>query len=76
MEEALTLTKFATEAKIVHRRGEFRASKIMLDRARANKKISFILNSVVVDVLGKDKVEGVKIKDKSDESGTESLGKR
>src|SRR3972149_465344 len=71
MEEALTLTKFATEVTIVHRRGEFRASKIMLDRARSNKKITFIVNSVIVDVLGKDKVEGVRIKDKSDESERE-----
>ncbi|MBI2327050.1 thioredoxin-disulfide reductase [Candidatus Curtissbacteria bacterium] len=64
MEEALTLTKFATEVTIVHRRDEFRASKIMVDRAKANKKISFILNSEVVDILGKDKVSGVKIKNK------------
>lgn len=62
MEEALTITKFAAEVTIIHRRSEFRASKIMQDRARANKKISFILDSTVVDVLGKDKVEGVKIK--------------
>ena len=66
MEEALTLTKFATEVVIIHRRGEFRASKIMLDRARANKKISFIINSQVVDVFGRDKVEGVKIKNVKD----------
>src|SRR3990167_8943089 len=68
MEEALTLTKFATEVTIIHRRDEFRASKIMLDRAKANEKISFILNSEVVDVLGKGKVEGVKIKNTKDQS--------
>ena len=68
MEEALTLTKFATEVMIIHRRDEFRASKIMIDRAKANKKISFILNSEVVDVLGKDKVSGAKIKSKADGS--------
>ena len=62
MEEALVLTKFATSVAIIHRREQFRASKIMVDRAHANKKISFILNSEVVDMLGKDKVEGVKIK--------------
>ena len=62
MEEALTLTKFVSSVAIVHRRDELRASKIMLDRAKSNKKISFILNSVVEDVLGKDKVEGIKIK--------------
>lgn len=66
MEEALTLTKFASQVTIAHRRDQFRASKIMLDRARANKKIKWIVNSVVVDVLGKDKVEGVKIKNVKD----------
>lgn len=68
MEEALTLTKFATEVAIIHRRDQFRASKIMIDRAHTNKKISFILNSEVVDVFGKDKVEGVKIKNNVDGS--------
>ncbi|HSX19001.1 MAG TPA: thioredoxin-disulfide reductase [Candidatus Saccharimonadales bacterium] len=62
MEEALTLTKFASSVTIIHRRDEFRASKIMLDRAKKNEKITFITNTVVVDVLGKDKVEGLKIK--------------
>ena len=71
MEEALTLTKFATEVTIIHRRDEFRASKIMIDRARANKKISFILSSEVVEVLGESKVEGVKIKSKAD--GTKQM---
>ena len=71
MEEALVLTKFATDVTIVHRREQFRASKIMVDRAKKNKKISFILNSQVIDVLGKDKVEGVRIKEKSDESERE-----
>lgn len=71
MEEALTLTKFATDVTIVHRRDEFRASKIMVDRARANKKISFILNSEVVDVLGKDKISGVKIHNNQDQTTRE-----
>ncbi len=71
MEEALTLTKFATSVAIVHRREEFRASKIMVDRAEKNKKISFILNSEVVDVLGRDRVEGVKIKNIKDNSQKE-----
>lgn len=73
MEEALVLTKFATDVSIVHRRDEFRASQIMIDRAKANKKISFVLNSEVVDVLGKDKVEGVKIKNNMDNSIKEML---
>ena len=63
MEEALVLTKFASEVTIIHRRKGFRASKILLDRAKKNKKVSFLINSVVSDVLGKDKVEGVKVKD-------------
>ncbi len=66
MEEALTLTKFATDVTIIHRRDEFRASKIMLDRAKKNQKISFITNTIVTDVLGQDKVSGVKIKNVKD----------
>jgi thioredoxin reductase (NADPH) len=62
MEEALTLTKFATKVYLIHRRSEFRASKVMQDRVFANKKIEIIWNSTVVDVLGKNKVDGVKIK--------------
>lgn len=64
MEEALVLTKFATEVTIVHRRDEFRASKIMVDKAKKNPKIKFILNSEVVEILGEQKVEGVKLKEK------------
>src|SRR3990167_4664499 len=71
MEEALVLTKFASEVTIVHRRDEFRASKIMLDRAKKNAKIKWITNSTVVDVMGADKVEGVKIKNVKDKSERE-----
>lgn len=63
MEEALFLTKFATSVTIVHRREEFRASKIMLERAQKNERIKFIKNSQIVEVLGKEKVEGVRLKD-------------
>lgn len=63
MEEALVLTKFASEVTIIHRREGFRASKILFERAKKNKKVSFLISSVVADVLGKDKVAGVKIKD-------------
>src|SRR5918999_1943503 len=62
MEEALFLTKFAGEVLLIHRRDEFRASKIMLDRARNNPRITFITDTVVQDVLGEEGVEGIRIK--------------
>ena len=64
MEEALYLTKFASKVTIVHRREEFRASKIMLAKAKANSKIEFMTNMDIVDVLGANSVEGIKIKNK------------
>ena len=62
MEEALFLTNFATHITIVHRREQFRASPIMLERARAHPKISFLLNSTVVEVVGRETVEGLRVK--------------
>ena len=62
MEEALVLAKFASEVIIIHWRDEFRASKIMLDRARKNPNITFQTDTVVVDVLGENSVEGIRIK--------------
>jgi thioredoxin reductase (NADPH) len=62
MEEALFLTTFAPHVTIVHRRGELRASKIMQMRARANPKISFLLEHEVVEVKGKDRVEGLDVR--------------
>ncbi len=56
MEEANFLTKYATSVTILHRRDEFRASKIMLDRAKANPKIKFVTNVVVEDIVGDGKV--------------------
>ncbi len=71
MEEANFLTRFANKVTIVHRREEFRASKIMLKRAQDNPKISFITNVAVTDVLGENTVEGIKIK--HNVSGEESV---
>ena len=70
MEEANFLTRFAEKVILVHRRDTLRASKIMADRAKANPKIEFLWNSEVIDVLGADKVEGLKIKNTVD--GSES----
>jgi thioredoxin reductase (NADPH) len=61
MEEALTLTKFATKVYVIHRKDSFRASKIMADRVQAHPKIEILWNTVVTDVLGENKVEGIKI---------------
>ncbi len=62
MEEANFLTKFAKHVTIIHRRNEFKASKIMLARSKANQKISFITKAEVIDVLGDSTVSGVTIK--------------
>ncbi len=57
MEEAIFLTRFAAKVTIIHRREQFRASKIMLDRARHNPKIAFLTDTVVDDVLDVSKKE-------------------
>jgi thioredoxin reductase (NADPH) len=63
MEEATFLTRFARSVTVVHRRDEFRASKIMLERARSNDKIRFITNSVVLAVEGDATVTGLRLRD-------------
>ena len=75
MEEATYLTRFASEVNIVHRREEFRASKIMLERAEQNPKINFILNTVVEEFVGADEGATKKLthlKLKNTETGEES----
>jgi thioredoxin reductase (NADPH) len=62
MEEATFLTRFARSVTIVHRRDTLRASKIMQERAFANEKIRFLWNSEVVDIVGENKVSGVKVR--------------
>jgi thioredoxin reductase (NADPH) len=62
MEEALFLTKFASQVTIIHRRDSFRASKIMAARALAHPKIKVVWDTVVTELLGKDHVEGVRMR--------------
>jgi thioredoxin reductase (NADPH) len=71
MEEATFLTKFASKVTLIHRRDEFRASQIMVDRARANEKIEFLTPYVVEEVLGVEdgKLTGVRLRNvESDET--------
>jgi thioredoxin reductase (NADPH) len=70
MEEATFLTRFARSVTIVHRRQEFRASRIMLERAKANEKIRWQLDSEVLEVVGDSSVAGVRLRDTT--TGNES----
>jgi thioredoxin reductase (NADPH) len=76
MEEANFLTRFASKVYVIHRRDSLRASKIMVERANANPKIEFIWNTEVIDVLGEDKVTGLKLRNlvSGDESEKEFDG--
>jgi thioredoxin reductase (NADPH) len=71
LDEALALASYASEVTIIHRRDQLRACPLLKERALANKKIRFIWNSVVEEILGENRVEGVKLKDlKTGESST------
>ena len=72
MEEAIFLTRFATKVSLIHRRNEFRASKIMLERAQQHEKIDFIPNTVVEDVLDPSKKEVTALKLRNLQSGKNS----
>jgi thioredoxin reductase (NADPH) len=71
MEEATFLTRFGKSVTIIHRRDALRASKIMQDRALANPKIKFLWNSEVAEILGEEKVTGVRVRSTKD--GTEDV---
>ncbi|MCG2713800.1 MAG: thioredoxin-disulfide reductase [Candidatus Omnitrophica bacterium] len=70
-EEAMYLSRFATCVNIIHRRQDLRASEILQERLVQNKKINFILNSIVTQIIGEQKVQAVKIKDLT--SGKENI---
>jgi len=71
MEEATFLSKFASEVILIHRREQFRASKIMLDRARNNPKITFLTDTVVQNIMGDEGVEGIRVKNAKTEEERE-----
>jgi thioredoxin reductase (NADPH) len=63
MEDALYMTKFASEVLVIHRRDELRASQIMQQRAMENEKIRVVWNTVVTEVLGEDEIAGLRLRD-------------
>ena len=71
MEEALFLSKVVSEIKVIHRRDKLRACKFLQEKAFANPKITFVWNSTVQEILGKDRVEGVRLRNVV--SGEESV---
>ena len=71
MEEAFVLSKVASEVKVIHRRDKLRACKFLQEKAFENPKITFVWNSTVQEILGKDRVEGVRLR--RVDSGKESV---
>nr|MBU1328070.1 thioredoxin-disulfide reductase [Candidatus Omnitrophota bacterium] len=71
LEEAIFLTRFAKKVTVIHRRNALRGTKILQERAAANKKIEFIWDSVVSEIVGANKVTGVKIKNVKTNAGTD-----
>lgn len=76
MEDALYMTKFASEVLVIHRRDQLRASTIMQDRAKANPKIRFLWNKTVAEVMGDDVITGLRLRDTvtGDETGVDVAG--
>ncbi len=66
MEEAVFLTRFASKVYLIHRRNQFRASKIMVEKAKGSGKIEFFLDRQIVDVLGEERVSGLRLKRNED----------
>ena len=73
MEESLFLTKYASKVTLAHRRDDFRASKIMQQRVKEHDKIEILWNTEVIDLLGDDKVEGVRLASHPDGAPTQAI---
>lgn len=71
VEEVLSLTKFAKKVTLIHRRERLRATRILQERALANEKIEFVWDSVVTEILGKEGVDGIRVKNKKTEEEKE-----
>lgn len=71
MEESTFLTKFASDVALIHRRDEFRASRIMQDRALQNDKIHVMYSTVVEEVLGEEAVTGIRVRDVKEDKSLE-----